>query len=300
MYTIIIPVYNAEKTIRQCLESILCQSNKDFELILINDGSIDTSGDICNEYASKDSRIKVFHKPNGGVSSARNLGLEHAKGEWITFIDADDYIDQNYLPDDDNCKSDLLIQNWKNQGTNEIIEYIPKQNINLNDKIEFINEHLHKYIFRCPWAKFYKHNIIEKNDIKFDKRFSIGEDSLFVYDYLYHCHSIKIIGSSYYMYKRNEEQHKYKENIETTLAYIKEFWVKYKKLNCKNKKLLEIKYNFYRSITENIDSESNTKKWNSNEYTLKLWDAIYLSTIKDYFIYIKWRIICKIKKIMSI
>ena len=90
--SIIIPVYKAEKYINRCVDSILAQTFTDWELLLINDGSPDNSSSICDLYAARDSRIKVFHKENGGVSSARNLGLEKATGEWITFVDSDDWI----------------------------------------------------------------------------------------------------------------------------------------------------------------------------------------------------------------
>ena len=90
--SIIIPVYNVEKYFRRCLDSVMSQSFRDYELLLVDDGSSDSSGAICDEYAVRDERIRVFHKTNGGVSSARNVGLEHAKGEWIYFVDADDEV----------------------------------------------------------------------------------------------------------------------------------------------------------------------------------------------------------------
>ena len=92
MISVIVPVYKAEKYLRRCIDSILAQTYTDFELLLIDDGSPDRSGEICDEYAKQDSRVRVFHKPNAGVSSARNLGLDNAKGDWITFVDADDYL----------------------------------------------------------------------------------------------------------------------------------------------------------------------------------------------------------------
>lgn len=91
LVSIIVPVYNAEKYLNRCIDSILSQTMTDFELILIDDGSKDESGRICDEYAAKDARVRVIHKPNGGVSSARNLGIDHAKGKYIIFIDSDDY-----------------------------------------------------------------------------------------------------------------------------------------------------------------------------------------------------------------
>ena len=97
--SIIVPVYNVEKYLQRCIESILTQTETDFELLLIDDGSKDKSGLICDEYAQKDKRVNVIHKENGGVSSARNLGIEKANGEWICFIDADDYVRQDFLSD---------------------------------------------------------------------------------------------------------------------------------------------------------------------------------------------------------
>ena len=89
--SVIVPVYKAESYLRCCVDSLLAQTFRDFEILLIDDGSPDKSGEICDEYARKDGRIKALHKKNEGVSSARNAGIEHAQGEWITFVDADDY-----------------------------------------------------------------------------------------------------------------------------------------------------------------------------------------------------------------
>ncbi len=95
--SVIVPVYNVEKYLHCCVDSILAQSFTDLELLLIDDGSKDKSASICDEYASKDSRVRVFHKENGGSSSARNIGLDNAHGEWIMFVDGDDWIDSNML-----------------------------------------------------------------------------------------------------------------------------------------------------------------------------------------------------------
>lgn len=95
--SIIIPVYKAEKYLNRCIDSILAQTFTDWELLLIDDGSPDRSGDICDEYAKKDTRIRVFHKNNGGVSSARNLGLDNVLGEYVTFVDSDDWLLENTL-----------------------------------------------------------------------------------------------------------------------------------------------------------------------------------------------------------
>ena len=106
MISVIVPVYNTEKYLHRCVDSILAQTFTDFELLLIDDGSTDKSGAICDEYAQKDSRVRVFHKENGGVSSARNVGLKNGRGEWISFVDSDDWVKKNFL--------DKLIVNSEN------------------------------------------------------------------------------------------------------------------------------------------------------------------------------------------
>ena len=97
MVSCIIPVYNTEKYLPRCIESVLAQTFVDWELLLIDDGSTDASGSICDEYAAKDERIRVFHKENGGISSARNVGLNYAQGEWIFFVDSDDSLPKTSL-----------------------------------------------------------------------------------------------------------------------------------------------------------------------------------------------------------
>ena len=92
MISVIIPVYNVEKYLARCIDSVLRQTYHNFEIILVDDGTPDRSGEICDEYAAKDARISVIHKENGGLSSARNAGIEAAKGQWLQFVDSDDYI----------------------------------------------------------------------------------------------------------------------------------------------------------------------------------------------------------------
>ncbi len=95
--SVIVPVYRAEEYLNRCVDSILAQTFTDFEVILVDDGSPDHCGEICDDYARRDPRVRVFHKENGGVSSARNMGLNHARGEWIAFVDADDWVGDGYL-----------------------------------------------------------------------------------------------------------------------------------------------------------------------------------------------------------
>ena len=97
LISVVVPIYNVEDVLCFCIDSILNQTYSNFELLLVDDGSTDKSGDICDQYARKDTRIRVFHKENGGVSSARNLGIDNAIGECICFVDSDDYLEPDYL-----------------------------------------------------------------------------------------------------------------------------------------------------------------------------------------------------------
>jgi glycosyltransferase involved in cell wall biosynthesis len=112
--SIIVPVYNTEKYLRRCLDSIVAQTFKDYECIIVDDGSTDGSAAICDEYEKKDSRFKVLHKENEGVSAARNVGIEYAEGEFITFVDSDDYLSSVYLRDlYDNKEYDYVVGSFQ-------------------------------------------------------------------------------------------------------------------------------------------------------------------------------------------
>ena len=184
MVSVIIPVYNAEKYLHKCIESILVQTYADYELLLINDGSKDNSGAICEEYATKDSRVRVFHKENGGASAARNCGLDNAIGEYICFIDADDWVDKDYL-------ENLLPVNDESMVVCSLIyESNVSRELCLRNRKrdkECINNTLHQLLEHMaicsPCCKIMLRDIIERNNIRFDTKVSAGEDMLFVYDY---------------------------------------------------------------------------------------------------------------------
>ena len=174
--SIIVPLFNAEKFAKRCIESVLMQTFKNYELILIDDGSKDKTGEICDKYAEKDTRIKVIHKNNGGVSSARNTGLDMAKGEWITFLDADDWIEPNFLLIVDNNSNDSIDwifaqwrTIWDNGLPNEINNY--EQEILFNNWEEIKNiwdKMANMDICRCPWGKFFRRSVIESNKQRFE------------------------------------------------------------------------------------------------------------------------------------
>ena len=198
--SVIVPVYKAEAYLHRCVDSMLNQTFEDFELILIDDGSPDRSGRICDEYAAKDPRIRVFHKENGGVSSARNLGLDNACGEWIAFVDADDTIDKNYLHDlISNADADLVMCGFRSSLG---LHYRPKDE---HISEEFLRERASE-IVRCnaiyvPWIKLLKRSIIDDNQLRFDTKLRLGEDTTFVYLYLSFCKSVRFVSNESYYYE---------------------------------------------------------------------------------------------------
>ena len=161
-FSIIVPVYKVEKYIRECIESILYQTFSDWELILVDDGTPDNSGRICDEYAAKDSRIHVYHKDNRGVSSARNLGLDNAHGEWVTFVDSDDRLELNALSSISDClkKNDADLIQFKSDRTD--IEY----NGDYDTVLDFSRYVIYEYPVTV-WGSVFKTSIINKRYIRF-------------------------------------------------------------------------------------------------------------------------------------
>lgn len=190
LITVIVPVYNVEQQLERCLNSILDQTYNKYELIIINDGSTDSSGCICDEYKKKDNRVKVFHKQNEGASSARNAGIEKANGEYICFVDSDDYVDNRYLTAflvDSLIKDKytLVVQDLQFENGDSISKYsnFIEGNYSGKDfsKLFSLNE-----IDRRggPVSKLYNKEIITTNNLKFHLNIHAGEDLLFMISYL--------------------------------------------------------------------------------------------------------------------
>lgn len=201
--SVIVPVYNAERWLRRCVDSILAQTFSDFELLLIDDGSKDQSGAICDEYAKFDSRVRVFHKANGGVSSARNLGLDNARGEWIVFADADDWVSESYLRNlIDNSNEADLVFNYATRHDNGIIskEKYPEQFINVSE-LHIPLRHNDLIWHTSPWGKLFRLDLIEKIQLRFPLNMHIGEDAVFLFSYIFYCSNIRFICSCDYQYR---------------------------------------------------------------------------------------------------
>lgn len=202
-FSVVVPVYNVERYLHTCVDSILQQKFADFELILVDDGSSDMSGKICDNYAKLDERVKVFHIENSGVSVARNLGIEKATGKWISFIDSDDFIENNYFEaclEDEN--PDLIYFGFTAcfEEETRTSYFLPKK-VPV-DYIFFlkVNQQHHCY-FGYTWNKFFRLEIIKNNNLRFCPNLSMHEDELFTLQYCSFVRSISFSQNLVYNYR---------------------------------------------------------------------------------------------------
>lgn len=219
LVSIIIPVYNAEKYIDKCISSVINQTYAKLDIVIVDDGSEDRSLELAENYRVQDSRVRVFAKENGGVSSTRNYGINRARGNLLIFLDSDDWLEQNCISDmideirkynADLAASDFVIDNGKERKRECFFEtesdYI-YQNENINLLISScIDPHAYGKIskitnFGVPWAKLYRKNIIEKYNILFPEDISHMEDMVFNIKYLSHCKSVIYIHKNLYNYR---------------------------------------------------------------------------------------------------
>ncbi len=223
--SVIVPVYNVEKYLPRCIESIQEQTLTDWELLLIDDGSTDNSGIICDGFAKEDSRIRVFHKPNGGVSSARNVGLDNARGEWLAFVDSDDEVDSDYLdiqgvPHDVN----LVIKSFqvvKEDGSVKYSRIIEEEQYLLERNF------LKYYIQRrknALWDKLIRREAV--GEVRFLENVRVGEDFLFILSCIPNIHKCYISPRGCYRYFLREgsvmsrKQSKSRKSLDVILANI--------------------------------------------------------------------------------
>lgn len=205
--SVIIPVYNTEEFLQRCVDSVLQQSMKDFELILVDDGSRDSSGQLCDLFAQRDGRVRSIHQSNQGAAAARNTGMAAARGQYITFIDSDDFVPANYLEQllitaEDGC--DLAVcplQRPEDPGK------LPEDDIRVDfrhpEHKEAFGKLFASYVLHGPCTKLYKRALLEKNNVRFQTDLVQGEDCVFVFTYLRFCHTLRYRTSPVYYYYNN-------------------------------------------------------------------------------------------------
>lgn len=209
--SIIVPVYNAEAGLRRCVESVLSQAYTDFELLLIDDGSQDASGEICDEYAGKDPRVTVIHKENTGVSDSRNIGIARAAGRYIQFLDSDDWI----TPD----ATSLMVREAEESGCDMVIsdfyrvvgERVSHKGdidrdglLTLEEFAGFMMENPADFYYGVLWNKLFKREMIRRYDLKMDQSISWCEDFMFNLEYLRHASSIYVLRVPVYYYVKTK------------------------------------------------------------------------------------------------
>ena len=278
--SVIIPIYNAEKTLRQCVDSILSQENKDFELILVDDGSKDASPAICEEYAGKDGRVKVFHKANGGVSSARNLGIDNARGKWITFIDSDDYVTKGYFDGINEHDEDIIIKGYKKFDHTGIMCGRVIDNLHqICDFSGFLNLYITDSLLRGPVFKFYKREQI--GNLRFLTDMKIGEDAWFVFKYLTKCRNYAIVSRGDYMVRLAEEpdEIKYAITVEyaaQSLNYLKDAFDGLVRAHAVNQGLFFHYIGYFKRISK-ADWQGDKSKWYGNPEIKGLYKYVWSS-----------------------
>ena len=208
-FSVVVPVYNVEKYLKECVDSVLSQTFTDFELILVNDGSKDSGPAICDEYAKKDSRVKVIHKENGGQSTARNRGIEEATGEFAVFLDSDDLIcDNNFFQDVKNeieDNTDIVVFRYcKYYGDRTDECGISLAGLNSDNKAEFLRDLVKRDAFFCScWSKCTRMSILKENNIIFDTSLSC-EDMDWYYNVVSKADNFKVIDKPYIYYRQRE------------------------------------------------------------------------------------------------
>lgn len=269
--SIVIPVFNAEKTLERCVDSILAQTFTDYEIILINDGSTDSSKRICEKLAAHDNRIRVFNQSNQGASAARNVGLDNATGEWIAFIDADDFISQSFFPHVFSEDNDLYLQNEEFVGQGTPPDDYLTPGLFFGESLDyFFKENLHKHILRSICCKFIKRSIVEQQSLRFDPIIRLGEDTLFFMEYYLHCMTATVLGTSIYYYYRpgTQWENKYRCSIKEAEYYFTTFMKIYNRFQQPSPKMAKIMYDLYVGTLDETDLQSI--EWKISPAVLKI------------------------------
>lgn len=206
MISVIVPVYNVAPYIDRCVQSVIAQVEHDWECILVNDGSTDESGSMCDRWAASDSRIKVIHQHNQGVSVARNNGVEASTGAYVAFIDSDDWVEPTYLSDlkAHLYEADLVVSGlFRENGQESVQEVCPPstETFELNPAgahyFTLLNQ---RYLLYAPYNKLYKAAVIKQHHVSFPVGCSYGEDLMFNFQYLEHVQRISMVAKPSYHY----------------------------------------------------------------------------------------------------
>ena len=231
-FSVIIPVYNVENYLRECVDSILSQTFTDFEIILVDDGSKDNSGAICDEYAANDNRIKVIHKENGGQSTARNTGFKEAMGEYVFFIDSDDFVTYNRFFEEvkelSKNNADIIAYRYRKYYSLENTKSIgtPFLKTEYKEIADCLSDMVKTDTFFCScWTKVIKRSLLTKNNVLFDENLCC-EDMDWYYSVLEYAEKIAVLDKECINYRQRENSvtSKFKKKSVTDYIYTIDKW----------------------------------------------------------------------------
>lgn len=275
--SIIIPVYNAGDTLSRCVDSVLAQSFGDFEVLLVDDGSTDSSAKICDEYAAKDSRVRVFHKENGGVSSARNVGLDHALGEWVCFCDADDFLPAGAWTEKLLAvEADMLI------GSYEEVKADGRRTLRLLDDAAYrggaevrrlCSERLTHPAFHTLWGKFFRRGLLD--GLRLDGRLTNGEDTLYLLRCLAQAKACRTVKAPLYCYCLPADYgRKHSLSVEEAIYGLVSIRAAYCALGAQSKPFVVDKFVFFREMCLG-EVRKHPSAWYDNEEVRTIFSTIY-------------------------
>ena len=288
LISVVVPIYNVEEYLDKCVESIINQTYKNLEIILVDDGSPDNSPMMCDEWSKKDKRIKVIHKKNGGVSSARNIGIDKSKGEWITFVDADDWLEKTYVEDMYNISIDFdskyVCCGFKKiySGNAELINSNGEL-IELNSKDYLISLLNVQNGYGFVHMKLIRKDLI--NNIRFDEELPVGEDALFNIQLCENLDKAIIYNKALYNYRINTNSVVRKYDVNYAEKYTNSMMKMKDYINKKHNNEL-IKTNVFNYIVYHLMlicvnycyNPENNDKYNSLKQVCKM--DIYKEAIK--------------------
>lgn len=286
LISIIVPVYNSEKTLNRCIDSILSQTFCDWELLLIDDGSIDRSNEICNQYAAIDKRVKVFHKTNGGVSSARNVGLDNAKGHWITFCDSDDFVYPNWLKNyTDNISDgiDLICQTFEDDKT---LKLNNKKVLGINykgcirDGVSFLYKNK---MLGYLWIKLFKRSIIDTYNLRFDIRFNYQEDQEFCFRYFLYVKTMVCTEKCGYYYYLPDWECKYSKKNNMFYIYQSLYKSAMKIYGGKTNDIIISFLDYYMAVLLSFYKEQRLSK---RKYLMKFRKQVGINVMKSHLFFL--------------
>lgn len=213
--SVIVPVYKVESYLERCIDSILVQDYTNFELILVNDGSPDRSGQICEDYLKRDPRVRVIHKPNGGLSDARNVGIEASQGEYVTFIDSDDWVTENYLSRLYSAlvknNVDISVTNYVTFNQDDFCLYYHVTDKDVFERVYSIQDWIFQennieynlfIVYNTAWGKLYRKRLFQHVRYPFGRT---GEDDYTTYKLYLQSSGIAYINESHYYYTRRND-----------------------------------------------------------------------------------------------